>query len=175
MKSRVLIAALGLFAAVELGAAVTTAENRIETQTPPPTQPMPRRLPAPKVKTAVPAALTPSEVTVVGCLYRTADLVAGDGNTAAGAKEFILAETTVGHSGAPPASGPMYQVDKLEPAVLTPHIGKRVEVVGQIEPDAGDRQKAARSGSLDLATLPEFDAVSIREIAGTCPVRPTTR
>jgi hypothetical protein len=173
MKSRVLIGALALFGAVELSAAVTTAENRIETQTPPPTQPMPRRLPAPKVKTAVPAALTPSEVTVVGCLYRTAD-VAG-GNTGTGAKEFILAETTVGHSGAPPASGPLYQVDKLESAVLTPHVGKRVEVVGQIEPDAGDHQKAARSASLNVATLPEFDAVSIREIAGTCPARPTTR
>jgi hypothetical protein len=175
MKSRVLIAALVLFGAVERGAAVTTAENRIETQTPPPTQPMPRRLPAPKVKTAVPAALTPSEVTVVGCLYRTADIVAAEGNAGSGAKEFILAETTVGHTGAPPASGAMYQVDKLEAAVLTPHVGKRVEVVGQIEPDAGNHQKAARSGSLNVATLPEFDAVSIREVAGACPTRPTTR
>jgi hypothetical protein len=184
MSAPAITAVVALFVAVAAGTAGPTAENWIETQVPSPTQPMPRPLPAPGPRPALPAALTPAEITVVGCLYREADVaIARSGRSEeAEGKGFVLAMTTLGSSGSAPASGTMYKVDKLADSQLSPHVGKRVELIGQIEADADDLHVSpsgaattGRQSDAADAKLPEFDAVSIREVAGSCPARPTTR
>ena len=176
-------AVLALTGVIAVGSMTTTAENWIETQGPPPTQPMPRPLPVPGPRPSLPTGLTSAEVALVGCLYREADMALPgsrpDGNEAKG---FVLALAVVGSSGAPPASGTMYRVEKLTEMQLGPHVGKRVEVVGQIEADADDLHVSQtgvattgrRSDAAD-AKLPELDAISIREVSGSCPARPTTK
>ena len=171
--------------AVATAPLAATAEKRFETQTPPPTQPMPRPTRPLGPPVSVPAALTPAEVTVVGCLYRAADVqvTQPDGRTdVARAKGFVLTDATLESSGRAPASGTMYKVDKLEEKRLEPHVGKRVELVGQIEADATDLHVAANgttstAGRSDPrpAKIPEFDAISIHQVAGACPARPTTK
>jgi len=177
-------AVLAFTGVIAVGSVSTTAENWIETQTPPPTQPMPRQLPIPGPRPSLPTGLNSAEVALVGCLYREADVALpgarSDGNEAA--KGFVLALVTVGSSGAPPASGTMYRIEKLTEMQLSPHVGKRVEVVGQIEADADDlhvsQTGAATTGRKSDAAdakLPELDAISIREVSGSCPARPTTK
>ena len=183
MRAPGLTAVLAFTGAIAAGASTATAENWIETQGPPPTQPMPRPLPVPGPRPSLPTGLNSAEVALVGCLYREADAaVPGarpDGNDGKG---FVLALAIVGSSGAPPASGTMYRIEKLTEMQLSPHVGKRVEVVGQIEADADDLHVSQsgvattgrRSDAAD-AKLPELDAVSIREVPGNCPARPTTK
>ncbi len=177
-------AVLAFTGVIAVGSMSTTAENWIETQGPPPTQPMPRPLPIPGPRPSLPTGLNSAEVALVGCLYREADIaVPGgrpDGNEAA--KGFVLALATVGSSGTPPASGTMYRIEKLTEMQLSPHVGKRVEVVGQIEADADDlhvsQTGAATTGRKSDAAdakLPELDAISIREVSGSCPARLTTK
>ena len=179
---------MGVFAiasAMTSASVAATAENRFETQVPRPTQPMPRPALPTGPPAGVTAAPTPAEVTVMGCLYRAADVVVSqpDGRTAAARDSgFVLAQATLQSTGRTPASGAMYKVDKIDEARLTPHVGKRVELVGQIEADATDLHVAS-SGATSTAgrsdprpaKLPEFDAVSIHQIAGECQARPATR
>ena len=185
MDARQLMGAFVMAAAIAGASAIATAEKRFETQTPPPTQPMQRPTRPTGPPAGVTAAPTPAEVTVVGCLYRAADVVVTqpDGRSnAARDSGFVLANVTLESTGRAPASGAMYKVDKLEEKRLTPHVGKRVELVGQIEADATDLHVASSgvtstAGRSDPrpAKLPEFDAVSIHQVEGACPARPTTR
>ena len=94
----------------------------------------------------------------------------------------MLANATLESSGQAPASGAMYKVDKLDQHRLEPHVGKRVELVGQIEADATDLHVAANgttstAGRSDprSAKIPEFDAISIHQVAGECPTRPAAK
>ena len=183
MSAPGLTAVLAFAGVIVFGSVTTTAENWIETQAPPPTQPMPRPLPVPGPRPSLPAGLTPAEVVLVGCLYREADAGApGRPDNRAAGKGFVLALAIVSSSGSEPASGTMYKIDKLTEPELSPHVGKRVEVVGQIEADTDDLHVSTsgaattgrRSDAAD-ATLPEFDAISIREVSGSCPARPTTK
>jgi len=179
MDARLLMGVLAVATAIASAPVAATAEKRFETQTPPPTQPIarPTRPLGPPV--SVPAALTPAEVTVIGCLYHAADVAVtqpGGRSNAAREKGFVLANATLESSGQPPASGAMYKVDKLEQNRLEPHVGKRVELVGQIEADASDLYVAANgttstAGRSDprSAKIPEFDAISIHQVAGECP------
>jgi hypothetical protein len=174
-------AVLAFTGVIAVGSMSTTAENWIETQTPPPTQPMPRQLPIPGPRPSLPTGLNSAEVALVGCLYREAD-VALPGARNEAAKGFVLALVTVGSSGPAPASGTMYRIEKLTEMQLSPHVGKRVEVVGQIEADADDLHVSqtgvattGRKSDAADAKLPELDAISIREVSGSCPARPTTK
>ena len=183
MSAPGLTAVLAFTGVIAVGSVTTTAENWIETQAPPPTQPIPRPLPIPGPRPSLPTALTPSEVVLVGCLYREADAGAPvRSGTREAAQGFVLALAIVSSSGSEPGSGSMYKIDKLTEPELSPHVGKRVEVVGQIEADADDLHVSPsgaattgrRSDAAD-AKLPEFDAISIREVSGSCPARPTTK
>ena len=158
------------------GAAASVTQN--ETQAPPPTQPLPRPVPAPDPDPSLPAALTRTHVTVVGCLYRAADVVSpveavGEDSSARG---YILANVTLA-SGGDPAGGPMYKVDKIDQSKLEPLAGRHVEMAGRIDTGDADRQEpAAASGDQpQRASLPEFDAVSVRATSGNCPSRATTK
>lgn len=185
MTARALTGVFAIATAIAGASVATTAENRFETQTPPPTQPMPRPPRPVGLPANVPTAPTPAEVTVSGCLYRAADVTVTQPDGRSGAardKGFVLAGATLGTTGRAPASGAMYKVDKIDEDRLTPHVGKRVELVGQIEADATDLHVAANGATSTAgrrdpspAKLPEFDAVSIHQIAGECPARPATR
>ena len=84
-----------------------------------------------------------------------------------------------------PASGNMYKVEKIPDERLKALLGKRVEVTGRIDPQraqAPGRPGAATGAPTrdlgpgpDKINLPEFEASSIREIAGTCPATPARR
>ena len=185
MTARQLTGVSVMAVAIAASSAVSTAAKRFETQTPPPTQPMPKPLRPTGPPAGVTAAPTPAEVTVVGCLYRAMDVAVTqpDGRTGvARDKGFVLANATLASTGREPASGAMYKVDKLDDDRLTPNVGKRVELVGQIEADATDLHVAGNgvtstAGRSDPrpAKLPEFDAISIHQVEGACPARPATK
>ncbi len=118
------------------------------------------------------------ETTLVGCLYRESaipgrSVALGPGATS---DDYILVNAAlasgtpgaVGTGGAVPAAGKMYEVEQLEDARLSPLVGKRVQITGRIDAEP----KHLTGASHDLNDLPDFEATSIREIAGTCPVKP---
>jgi hypothetical protein len=185
MDARQLMGAFVMATAIAGASTIATAEKQFETQTPPPTQPMPKPARPTGLPAGVTAAPTPAEVTVMGCLYRAADVMVTQPDGRSGAahdKGFVLTNATLESTGREPASGAMYKVDKIEENRLTPHVGKRVELVGQIEADATDLHVASNgvgstAGRSDprRAKIPEFDAISIHQVEGACPARPTTK
>ena len=134
-------------------------------------------------------------VTLVGCLYREADIPGRQPNIAERAgvlEDYILAEAkpadaagepgATGTSGAMEA-GKMYKVEHLADDRLREFVGKRVEVTGKIDADDEDvNQPAGTSGTPapdqdeslgpDEIELPEFEAESIKEASGTCAASP---
>jgi hypothetical protein len=134
-------------------------------------------------------------VTLVGCLYREADVPGRQPNIAERAgvlEDYILADATpasaAGEPGATGTSGvaeagKMYKVEHLSDDRLREFVGKRVEVTGKIDADDDDvRRPAGTSGAPspepdrslgpDAIELPEFEAESIKEASGTCPATP---
>lgn len=185
MDARQLMGACVMATAIASATVAATAEKRFATQTPPPTQPAPRPARPVGLPAGVSAGSTPAQVTVLGCLYRAADVIVSqpDGRSdVARDKGFVLTNATLESTGREPASGAMYKVDKIEENRLTPHVGKRVELVGQIEADATDLHVSS-SGATSTAgrrdpspaKLPEFDAISVHQVEGACPARPTTK
>lgn len=118
---------------------------------------------------------------LVGCLYRET-LVSGDPN---GLDAYILADATVpitgpyppgsaphatGTSGRVPTSGNMYRLDNILDFRLDAFVGLvglRVEVTGTID--------AEEAWEDDHPALPEFEAETIRAVAGSCPPTPAPR
>jgi hypothetical protein len=88
----------------------------------------------------------------------------------------------VGTSGAA-GSGPMYKLEFVEDEKLRAVVGKKVEVTGRIDAEAGDSKAAADRQTSDTdkvigrdsVDLPEFEVVSIREMEGSCPAKPSAR
>jgi hypothetical protein len=77
--------------------------------------------------------------------------------------------SATGTSGSTPSTGSSYKLSGLDDAKLKALIGKRVEVVGKV--DAGDAKDVASGAARPAANpkdIPEFDAVSIREVTGSC-------
>jgi hypothetical protein len=146
-----------------------------------------------------PQAATPAaqQMTLTGCLYREDQVPGRRPNVAERAgvlEDYILADATVasaekrpgatagatGTTGTAPASGNMYKVEGPPDERLKPLVGKRVEVMGRIDPEGapGAKPGAAkpdRGPGPDEINLPEFEASSIREISGTCPATPAPR
>jgi hypothetical protein len=143
--------------------------------------------------------------TVTGCVYEEKDVPGRSPNVAERAgvlEDYILvastdtSSATAGTTGTTPPAGTAgmtgtaamkHKAFKLEHAddeKLKSMVGKRVEVTGKIDADAGDtanRPAAAgttgapaqdRSMGPDQIELPEFEVTSIREVAGTCPATP---
>jgi hypothetical protein len=150
--------------------------------------------------------------TVTGCVYEEKAIAGRSPNVAERAgvlEDYILVASTdrpsatAGTTGTTPPAGTAgttgaaamkHKAFKLEHAddeKLKAMVGKRVEVTGKIDAEAGDmanRRNPAtnpttppanpstpsqdRSIGPDQIELPEFEVTSIREVAGTCPATP---
>jgi hypothetical protein len=178
--------------AVMCASALMTAQSG-----PPPQVPPAPGAPAPAAPLA---GAQPTSTTLVGCLY-TEDKIPGRTPNAverAGVLEdYILADASMpssqsarpgatagatGTTGSVPSTGNMYKVENLPDERLKPLVGKRVEVMGRIDPEgvgrtppAGGAPTTDRGPSRDQINLPELEASSIREVAGTCPAAPAAR
>lgn len=176
----------------------------VSAQTPqtqnPPTQP--------PTQTTQPATASPMQdqatTTVTGCVYKEADVPGRTPNVAEQAgvlEDYILvpstdtAAGTAGTSGTttPPAAGTTgaaamthkaFKLEKIDDEKLQAMVGKRVEVTGKVDAEAGDTANrpaptgttgapaADKSMGPDKIELPEFEVASIREVPGACPATP---
>jgi hypothetical protein len=130
--------------------------------------------------------------TLFGCVYREQDVPGRTPNVAERAgvmEDYILAHTstsskesqpgTPGATGTSGTAAAMYKLEHAADEKLRAMVGKRVEVTGRIDAEAGDTKKPAgttaqteRSVGPDQVELPEFEVTSIREVSGTCPASP---
>ena len=121
-------------------------------------------------------------ITLVGCVYGAGPALARSAGTRASVTDYILADATVAARpddpptagvapGTAPATGSVYDIENLPAERLKALAGKRVEIRGRI--DAEDAPSAA--DHRELEDLPELEALSIREIPGTCPSAPALR
>ena len=152
-----------------------------------------------------PAAAANAQVsgtTLVGCLYREDQVPGRSPNPVERAgvlEDYILADAsmpspapkpgaTSGATGTTGSStlstGNMYKVENIPDERLKALVGKRVEVVGRIDPEGGTGVRpdnptgaptADKGPGPDKINLPELEASSIREVAGTCPTTPAPR
>jgi hypothetical protein len=140
--------------------------------------------------------------TVIGCVYRERDVPGRAPNVAERVgilEDYILAEVTgeAGSAGAPGAgatagtsgaagaratgtsgAGRMYKLEFVDDDRLQDLVGKRVEVTGKIDAEAGDSKAPAGAATTsttdkvigrDAVNLSEFEVASIKEVAGSCP------
>jgi hypothetical protein len=177
-KNYVLTASLAVVASSTLvGAQAGTAQ-----------QPAPQR---PAEAQAAPQAAT---TTLTGCVYKEEDVPGRAPNVAERAgilEDYILAEITPAATGTPGATGtsgaarkPMYKLEFVDDERLKALVGKRVEVIGRIDAEAGDSRTAATAPKTsdadkvigrDRVDLSEFEVTSIKEVSGTCPAKPAGR
>jgi hypothetical protein len=140
-------------------------------------------------------------ITLAGCVYREQDVPGRAPNVAERAgilEDYILAEVTpspspstpststsgaVGTSGTASA-GAMYKLELIADEKLKGLVGKRVEVTGRIDAEAGDKPltpgtppttQTDRAIGRDRVDLAEFEVTSIREVSGSCPAKPSAR
>ena len=152
----------------------------------------------PETPQAPPAATAQEPTTTLaGCLYREDQVPGRKPNVAERAgvmEDYILADASAagaqstpsatpgatGTTGTTPSSGNMYKVEGPPDEKLKALVGKRVEVMGRIDPEGGPgatpgKPREDRGLGPDQINLPEFEATSIREISGTCPATPAPR
>jgi len=157
--------------------------------------------PTPTPRPAEPQATAPSEAgstKLFGCVYRERDVPGRSPNVAEQAgvlEDYILADASMTNEpSASPSSTPgatgtsgtahkMYKLEKASDEQLKSMVGKRVEVTGKIDAEAGDATKPAatagtpppadKSVGPDQVNLPEFEVTSIRETTGSCPAKPS--
>ncbi len=135
--------------------------------------------------------------TLVGCLYREEQVPGRTPNVVERAgvlQDYILADATVpsgqarpeaiqgavGTSGVVPSTGNMYKVEGTSQERLKALVGKKIEVIGRIDPEGGPGAtpggpRTDRGPGPDAISLPEIEATSVREISGTCPATPAPR
>jgi hypothetical protein len=157
-------------------------EQQRPSQQPPTAQSEPR---------ATPPESSASTV-LTGCVYREKDVPGRAPNVAERAgvmEDYILAEVRraspsgeaapVGTSG---TTAPMYKLELISDDKLQAVVGKRVEVTGRIDAEAGDTKSQPatppstsptdKAIGRDKIDLPEFEVTNLKEIAGTCPATP---
>jgi hypothetical protein len=152
-----------------------------------------------------PAATSASQqltTTLTGCVYREQDVPGRAPNVAERAgvlEDYILAEVRPGQpqgtapaTGTPGATGTsgtmaagtMYKLELIEDEKLRAMVGKRVEVTGRIDAEAGDKAATPatppttptdKAIGRDRIDLPEFEVTSIKEVTGTCPPKPSVK
>jgi hypothetical protein len=139
--------------------------------------------------------------TLSGCVFQEKDVPGRAPNVAERAgilEDYILAEVTpaksestspTGTSGTSGTSGiskssAMYKLELVDDAKLKALVGKRVEVTGRVDAEAGDKaatpatpppSSTDRAIGRDRVDLPEFEVTSIHEVSGTCPAKPSAR
>ena len=136
--------------------------------------------------------------TLTGCVYRERDVPGRTPNVAEKAgvlEDYILADvkmsgsqsatgSTPGATGTTGTARTMYKLEQIEDERLQKVVGKRVEVTGRIDAEAGDKRAATpgaaatapdRSVGPDQVELPEFEVTSMREVSGSCPAKPSAK
>jgi hypothetical protein len=149
--------------------------------------PSPAPTAAPRSTTQIVGAQTLTTVTMTGCLYHEKSVPGRTPNVVEKAgvlEDYILADASMpadeGKSSTL-ATGNMYKVENIADDKLSALVGKRVEVAGKIDPEGGGLGRAATGPTPDKGlgpdkvNLPEFEATSIKEVAGTCPATPAPR
>ena len=158
--------------------------------------PNPTTQPAPAQQTQPQATPVPASVTLTGCVYREKDIPGRAPNIAERAgvlEDYILADVkpasapgvagTAGAVGTSGASHGMYKLELIADEQLQAAVGKRVEVTGRIDAEAGDSKSAAAPAASqtdkaigrDKVDLAEFEVTSMREVPGTCPAIPADK
>jgi hypothetical protein len=180
----------GAAAVMAMGIATVGAQTP-QTQNPPTQSQQP----------AAPQMQDQATTTVTGCVYKEADIPGRSPNVAERAgvlEDYILvastdaAGATAGTSGTtPPATAgttgmsvmkhKAFKLEHADDEKLQALVGKRVEVTGKVDAEAGDtanRPATAgapatdRSVGPDKIELPEFEVTSIKEVPGDCPAKP---
>ena len=155
----------------------------------------------PQTQPGAPATAAASQpTTLTGCVYREQDVPGRAPNVAERAgvlEDYILAGVTPNAPQGTPAgtpgaagtsgtakAGAMYKLELIADEKLRALVGKRVEVTGRIDAEAGDKpatpatppaSQTDRAMGRDRVDLPEFEVTSIREVTGTCPAKPAAR
>jgi len=163
-------------------------------QSPSPTE-QPRPSQQPPTAQSEPRATPPgssASTVLTGCVYREKDVPGRAPNVAERAgvlEDYILAEVrpaspsgeaaAVGTSG---TTAPMYKLELIADEKLAAVVGKRVEVTGRIDAEAGDSKSQPATPPTtsptdkaighDKIDLPEFEVTNLKEVAGTCPATP---
>ena len=187
ISKRLLVVTLAICSASVISAAAQSPQGA--GQQPPAGQP-----PTTTQKPTPPSAeATQATTTLVGCLYREEQIPGRKPNVVEKAgilEDFVLADATIagakspggaapgpiGTSGKTPSTGSLYKVDGPPDEQLKALVGKRVEVTGRIDPEGGSPTggpTADKGPGPDDINLPDIQASSIREVAGTCPATPT--
>ncbi len=157
--------------------------------------PQPGAPPAP-AQTVPAAAGERGNTTLVGCLYAENQIPGRTPNVAERAgvlEDYILADVGTapaapGESTAAPrptgtsgVTAAMYKIENIPDERLKALVGKRVEVVGKIDAERGPAGQPTaaptpdRGPGPDAINLPEFEAATIREVAGMCAATPAAR
>ena len=173
MKKYVTAGAFVVFCAGAIASAQSTA-----TQQPPSQQP---------------ATAQAASTTIEGCVYNEKDIPGRSPNVAERAgvlEDYILvassstpsATGTSGTTGAAGMSTPkMFKLEHADDDKLKALVGKRVQVTGKVDAEAGDKKPATgapqtdRSMGPDRIELPEFEVTSIAETTGQCPATPAIK
>jgi hypothetical protein len=126
---------------------------------------------------------------ITGCVYQEKDIPGRAPNVAERAgvlEDYILVDVGTGSTSTPGATGTsgaphkLYKLERIEDEKLKAVVGKRVEVTGRIDAEAGDARtaKGERTGDVDKVIgrdkidIAEFEVVSIKEVSGSCPAKP---
>lgn len=189
---------MSVLAASFAGAAVSAQSPSPPTQQPPATErpevTRPEATEAQDAQTPQRPA-TGATTTLSGCVYKEEDIAGRTPNPAERAgvlEDYILAEvkassespsSTPGAVGTSGSAGRMYKLEQIADERLKSFVGKRVEVVGRIDAEAGDaaanRAAGATAGKGDASAGPdqlnlsEFEVSEIRGVAGDCPAKPS--
>jgi hypothetical protein len=131
-----------------------------------------------------------ANTTLVGCVYQEKDVPGRSPNIAEKAgilEDYILAEIKPAAAATPGAAGTsgtaqlgtMYKLEHADDSKLKAVVGKRVEVTGQIDREAGDStakpantpapSQTDKAIGRDRVDLAEFEVVSLKEVPGACP------
>ena len=151
-------------------------------QRPSPPRPSPQPTVAlpPQPAPGAPGAIQRGNVTFTGCLYREDQFTSfkPDPARAADGDQFVLADArsqdpvpaapaatgTTGTAGTPAKIATTFKIEQVPADRLKTLVGKRVEVVGRVDPEPAVPGRMA-----------EFEASQIREVEGgaACPATPT--
>lgn len=153
---------------------------------------------SPREQTPAAQSAPSPTTTITGCVYQEKDVPGRSPNVAERAgilEDYILAEVSGGAQSATPGAaatagtaaklGTMYKLELVDDEKLKTFVGKRVEVTGRVDREAGDSAAPAAAApsttqtdkavGRDRIDLAEFEVSSIKEVSGACPASPAAR